>query len=305
MSCSDVVMHHSQAACGAPQYLPSPVAAAAYCPLPAPSQQKKLAVYNKMQESLEVTLPSKQEEDEKDQPAEMEYLNSRCVLFTYFQGDIGSVVDEHFSRALSQASSFNPQTALSKSKAGLSPLWRESSTISSQRSSFPASFWTSSYQPPPPPCLSGVHPDFPVTAPGTFPTADPSSWPGHSLHQTAPPPPSTASESWHYPLASQVSPSYAHMHDVYMHHHHPHPHMHHHHPSSHLDPRYGSLLMPSVRAARIPAPQCDMTKTDPTTVTSATSAWAGAFHGTVDIVPSFGFDTGLQHQDKSKESSWF
>ncbi|KAJ7413621.1 hypothetical protein WISP_89071 [Willisornis vidua] len=86
--------------------------------------KKKLAVYNKMQESLEVTLPSKQEEDEKDQPAEMEYLNSRCVLFTYFQGDIGSVVDEHFSRALSQASSFNSETALTKSKTGLSPLWR-------------------------------------------------------------------------------------------------------------------------------------------------------------------------------------
>ncbi|XP_010294644.1 PREDICTED: transcription cofactor vestigial-like protein 3, partial [Phaethon lepturus] len=266
---------------------------------------KKLAVYNKMQESLEATLPSKQEEDEKDQPAEMEYLNSRCVLFTYFQGDIGSVVDEHFSRALSQASSFNPETALTKSKAGLSPLWRESSTISSQRSSFPTSFWTSSYQPPPPPCLSGVHPDFPVTAPGTFPTPDPSSWPGHGLHQTAPPPPPAASDSWHYPLASQVSPSYAHMHDVYMHRHHPHPHMHHHHPSSHRDPRYGSLLMPSVRAARIPAPQCDVTKTDPAAVTSTTSAWAGAFHGTVDIVPSFGFDAGLQHQDKSKETSWF
>ncbi|NWS15806.1 VGLL3 protein, partial [Pachyramphus minor] len=255
--------------------------------------QKKLAVYNKMQESLEVTLPTKQEEDEKDQPAEMEYLNSRCVLFTYFQGDIGSVVDEHFSRALSQASSFNSETALSKSKTGLSPLWRESSTISSQRSSFPTSFWTSSYQPPPPPCLSGVHPDFPVTAPGTFPTPDPSSWPGHGLHQTAPPPPPpAASESWHYPLASQVSPSYAHMHDVYMHRHHPHPHMHHHHPSPHRDPRYGPLLMPSVRAARIPAPQGDGTKTDPAAVTSATSAWAGAFHGTVDIVPSFGFDAG-------------
>nr|XP_021155563.1 transcription cofactor vestigial-like protein 3 isoform X2 [Columba livia] len=186
--------------------------------------------------------------------------------------------------------------------------WRkhaESSSISSQRSSFPTSFWTSSYQPPPPPCLSGVHPDFPVTAPGTFPTPDPSSWPGHGLHQTAQPPPPATSESWHYPLASQVSPSYAHMHDVYMHRHHPHPHMHHHHPSSHRDPRYGSLLMPSVRAARIPAPQCDVTKTDPAAVTSATSAWAGAFHGTVDIVPSFGFDTGLQHQDKSKEASWF
>nr|XP_014688249.2 transcription cofactor vestigial-like protein 1 [Equus asinus] len=33
--------------------------------------------------------------------------NSRCVLFTYFQGDISSVVDEHFSRALSNVR--NPQ----------------------------------------------------------------------------------------------------------------------------------------------------------------------------------------------------
>ncbi|XP_030119007.4 transcription cofactor vestigial-like protein 3 isoform X2 [Taeniopygia guttata] len=301
MSCSDVAMQQpAPAACGAPRY---PAAPAAGC-------AQKLAVYNKMQESLEVTLPSKQEEDEKEQPAEMEYLNSRCVLFTYFQGDIGSVVDEHFSRALSQASSFNSETALSKSKAGLNPLWRESSTISSQRSGFPTSFWTSSYQPPPPPCLSGVHPDFPVTAPGTFPTPDPSGWPGHGLHQTAPAPPPAASESWHYPLASQVSPPYAHMHDVYVHRHHPHPHVHHHHhhhhgPGSQRDPRFGSLLVPSVRAARIPAAPGDGTKADPAAVTGATSAWAGAFHGTVDIVPSFGFDTGLQHQDKSKETAWF
>ncbi|XP_014746555.1 PREDICTED: transcription cofactor vestigial-like protein 3 [Sturnus vulgaris] len=290
MSCSDVAMQQP-AACGAPRYLAAPAAGCA---------QKKLAVYNKMQESLEVTLPSKQEEDEKDQPAEMEYLNSRCVLFTYFQGDIGSVVDEHFSRALSQASSFSSETALSKSKAGLNPLWRESSTISSQRSGFPTSFWTSSYQhPPPPPCLSGVHPDFPVTAPGTFPTPDPSSWPGHALHQTAPPPPPAASESWHYPLAaSQVSPPYAHMHDVYVHRHHAGA-------PGHPAGRYGSLLLPSVRSARIPAPQGDGAKADPAAVTGATSAWAGAFHGTVDIVPGFGFEAGLQHQDKSKETAWF
>nr|XP_021396952.1 transcription cofactor vestigial-like protein 3 isoform X2 [Lonchura striata domestica] len=299
MSCSDVAMQQpAPAACGAPRY---PAAPAAGC-------AQKLAVYNKMQESLEVTLASKQEEDEKDQPAEMEYLNSRCVLFTYFQGDIGSVVDEHFSRALSQASSFNSETALSKSKAGLNPLWRESSTISSPRSGFPTSFWTSSYQPPPPPCLSGVHPDFPVTAPGTFPSPDPSGWPGHGLHQTAPAPPPAASESWHYPLASQVSPPYAHMHDVYVHRHHPHPHVHHHHhhhhgPGSQRDARFGSLLLPSVRAARIPAAPADGTKADP--AAGATSAWAGAFHGTVDIVPSFGFDAGLQHQDKSKETAWF
>uniref|UniRef100_A0ABM5FXI5 Transcription cofactor vestigial-like protein 3 isoform X2 n=1 Tax=Pogona vitticeps TaxID=103695 RepID=A0ABM5FXI5_9SAUR len=220
------------------------------------------------------------------------------------QGDIGSVVDEHFSRALNQASSLDPEAAISKSKTGLNSLWRENSTITSQRSGFPASFWTSSYQTPPPPCLSGVHHDFPVTAPGTFSTADPSSWPGHALHQTAPPPPPSMSESWHYPLASQVSSSYGHMHDVYMHHHHPHAHMHHH-PTSHLDPRYRPLLMPSVCTGKIPPPQCDAAKTDPSAVTSATSAWAGAFHGTVDIVPTFGFDTGIQHQDKTKEAAWF
>ncbi|XP_074155894.1 transcription cofactor vestigial-like protein 3 isoform X2 [Sminthopsis crassicaudata] len=324
MSCAEV-MYHPQPY-GATQYLPNSVAAAA-CPTAyyhtasQNSQQKKLAVYSKMQESLEMTLPSKQEEEEeeedeeeeeeeeeeKDQPAEMEYLNSRCVLFTYFQGDIGSVVDEHFSRALGQHSSFHTESAISKSKMGLTPLWRDSSTLSSQRSSFPTSFWTSSYQPPPRPCLSGVHPDFSVTAPGTFAASDPGPWPGHNLHQTVPPPPPPVSESWHYPLTSQVSPSYTHMHDVYMHHHRPHPHMHHHHhpsASSHLDPRYGSLLMPSVHTARIPAPQ-DITKTDPTTVSTATSAWSGAFHGTVDIVPNFGFDSGLQHQDKGKESPWF
>ncbi|XP_038622292.1 transcription cofactor vestigial-like protein 3 isoform X1 [Tachyglossus aculeatus] len=286
---------------------------------------KKLAGYSKMQESLEVSLPSKQEEDEeeedeeeeeeeeeKDQPAEMEYLNSRCVLFTYFQGDIGSVVDEHFSRALGQASNFHPEPAISKNKMGLSPLWRDSSTLPGQRSGFPTSFWTSSYQPPPGPCLGGGHHDFPSPTPSSFPTAEPSCWPGPSLHQTAPPPAPAGSEPWPYPLASQVSPSYSHMHEVYVHHHHPHPHMHHRHhhhhhtppAGSHLDPRYGSLLMPSVRAARISAPQCDI-KTDPTTATTATSAWAGAFHGTVDIGPGFGFDTGLQHQDKSKEAPWF
>ncbi|KAI5281823.1 Transcription Cofactor Vestigial-Like Protein 3 [Manis pentadactyla] len=329
MSCAEV-MYHPQPY-GAPQYLPNPVAAAAcptacYHPVPQPGQQKKLAVYSKMQDSLEVTLPSKQEEEEdevveeeeeeeKDQPAEMEYLNSRCVLFTYFQGDIGSVVDEHFSRALGQASTLHPESAISKSKMGLTPLWRDSSALSSQRSSFPTSFWTSSYQPPSAPCLGGVHPDFQVAAPpGTFTAAEPSPWPGPGLHQTGPAPPPPVSESWHYPLASQVSPSYSHMHDVYMRHHHPHAHMHHrrhhhhhHHPSagSALDPSYGPLLMPSVRAARIPAPQCDITKTDPTTVSTATSAWAGAFHGTVDLVPSVGFDTGLQHQDKNKESPWY
>lgn len=62
------------------------------------------------------------------QPAEAEYLSSRCVLFTYFQGDIGDVVDEHFSRALSQSSTFNseskPIRTTQASGSGTAGLWK-------------------------------------------------------------------------------------------------------------------------------------------------------------------------------------
>lgn len=55
---------------------------------------------------------------EKERPPEAEYINSRCVLFTYFQGDISAVVDEHFSRALSQPSSFSLGSAKAARNAG-------------------------------------------------------------------------------------------------------------------------------------------------------------------------------------------
>uniref|UniRef100_H3B0Z3 Vestigial like family member 3 n=1 Tax=Latimeria chalumnae TaxID=7897 RepID=H3B0Z3_LATCH len=289
MSCLDVMYHQAY---GAHQYLPTSAAAytAAYYHHHHHNQQKKLAAYSKMQESTEVASLSKEEDNEKEQPAETEYINSKCVLFTYFQGDIGAVVDEHFSRALSQASSFNPETASLRSKTGTSSVWRAfSPDAPTQRSSFSSSFWSSSYQPPPPPCLGGVHPEFPTATAGTFHSPDSTGWPGHGLHHTAPPPPSV-SESWHYPLASQASPAYPHVHDVY---------------SSHLDPRYGTLLMPSVRAARIPAPQGDTAKTNPSTSTTPTSAWTGAFHGTVDIVPGIGFDTGRAVCKQQKKSYFF
>lgn len=57
---------------------------------------------------------------EKERPPEAEYISSRCVLFTYFQGDISAVVDEHFSRALSQPSSFS----LGSAKARNAGSWR-------------------------------------------------------------------------------------------------------------------------------------------------------------------------------------
>lgn len=96
-----------------------------------PSLQK-LAFYSKMQEAPESgssagssfsshPAASIKEEDcspEKERPPEAEYISSRCVLFTYFQGDISAVVDEHFSRALSQPSSFSLGSAKAARGAG-------------------------------------------------------------------------------------------------------------------------------------------------------------------------------------------
>lgn len=77
---------------------------------------QKLALYSKMQDPQEMGSrlgppgpagPPTIKEEDKELPPGAEYLSSRCVLFTYFQGDISAVVDEHFSRALSQSSAYS------------------------------------------------------------------------------------------------------------------------------------------------------------------------------------------------------
>eukprot|EP00079_Xenopus_tropicalis_P025160 XP_012818297.1 PREDICTED: transcription cofactor vestigial-like protein 2 isoform X2 [Xenopus tropicalis] len=309
MSCLDVMYQ----VYGPPQ----PYFAAAYSPYFAAAYSpyhQKLAFYSKMQEAPESSStsssatssgssfsshvpPSIKEEEcspEKERPPEAEYISSRCVLFTYFQGDISSVVDEHFSRALSQPSSYSPSSASAKSSRSAST-WRDSSFPMSQRS-FPPSFWNSSYQPSAVSApsslssslaspLSGPHTEIPF---GADPYS-PASLHSH-LHQGPP-------EPWHH-----------------AHHHH-----HHHHPyaiggaintqgssyprsgmhevySTHFDPRYSSLLVPaSVRPHRItPAgtsastAQCDLGKGEP-----ATSAWTtpGPFTGpATDMGQSIGLN---------------
>ncbi|CAK7313414.1 transcription cofactor vestigial-like protein 1 [Vulpes vulpes] len=62
--------------------------------------------------------------------------NPQCVLFTYFQGDIGSVVDEHFSRALSNV----------RSPQGLSPLSQGADVILRNDSDMPPNQWRFSSQ---------------------------------------------------------------------------------------------------------------------------------------------------------------
>lgn len=53
--------------------------------------------------------------EKESQPKDTQYLNANCVLLTYFSGDISSVVDEHFSRALSQPSSYSADCSGTKS----------------------------------------------------------------------------------------------------------------------------------------------------------------------------------------------
>ncbi|XP_052242433.1 transcription cofactor vestigial-like protein 3 [Dreissena polymorpha] len=60
------------------------------------------------------TLGMRKVEEKSEQPKETQYLSANCVLMVYYNGDISSNVDEHFSRALSQPSSYSPEGKSSK-----------------------------------------------------------------------------------------------------------------------------------------------------------------------------------------------
>ncbi|XP_067405796.1 transcription cofactor vestigial-like protein 1 [Emydura macquarii macquarii] len=78
------------------------------------------------------------------QPVKTEW-GSQCVVFTYFHGDINSVIDEHFSRALSNAKS--PQDLSTKQKSE-DVILQNDSHMSPHQWNF-SSNWTKSYQPSP------------------------------------------------------------------------------------------------------------------------------------------------------------
>ncbi|XP_069053675.1 transcription cofactor vestigial-like protein 3 [Lepisosteus oculatus] len=338
MSCLDVMYHHQTY--GAHQYSSTSAVAAAAAYKAAyyhhhhhhhhhQQQQKKLGAFGKMQDAPDVRVPrakqpaqGEEEEEEEErgeeeeegegegaqakepQPAETEYLSSRCVLLTYFRGDIGDVVDQHFSRALSQPGGFSPdRTPASRAaRTPASSIWKEGGSLSGgQCMGFPASFWNSSYHSQSAPGLPGIQAEFsPATA---FHSPESSAWGGHGLpHSPAVP------DSWHYPLGAPTSPGYPHVHEVYSHMHHrrAHPAHPHAHPMLHpahgsaLDPRYGPLLLPNVHPACNPAPHCDVTKSEPDPAPTHTQTWPAVFHTAVDV----GFDTAPD-QEKGKASVWF
>ncbi|KAI8791423.1 transcription cofactor vestigial-like protein 2 [Biomphalaria glabrata] len=90
-------------------------------------------------------LPEKESRDldKSSQPKSTHYLTSNCVLLTYFSGETAAVVDEHFSRALSQPSSYTIDKTLPNNKLYTS---RADTPLMCHRK-LPPSFWNSSYQP--------------------------------------------------------------------------------------------------------------------------------------------------------------
>ncbi|XP_063070521.1 transcription cofactor vestigial-like protein 3 isoform X2 [Engraulis encrasicolus] len=359
MSCLDVMYHHQSY--GALHYLPATTAAAAAA-YRAAYQQQTLSAYNKMQESTFSILPTpcaegmrqppKQQESPRQEevpggstevgsslgkgvqpaPAEAEYLSAKCVVFTYFQGNIGDVVDEHFSRALSQTSAFTSDAKPASRFSSSGPLWRERGSLPDAHcgSSIPSPLWTSTgYSSQASPCLSAVHhPDYPTAA--TFHSPDATTgtpgWSGHSLpHQLSMTPAVGLPDSWHYGLSPQAAAAggasypHPHMHDLYSHHHHHvhprHPHAHNHpHPHPHMlahphGPSLESCFSPlllhssSTRSPCSLTPPRDGAKTDLEAAATATatqpSSWQTSFQSSLDTL-----DTNVD-QDKIKAAVWF
>ncbi|XP_022100443.1 transcription cofactor vestigial-like protein 2 isoform X2 [Acanthaster planci] len=271
--------------------------------------------------------------EEAEPTVEAEYINSRCVLFTYYTGELNKVVDEHFSRALSQPSSFPPDGRIgvsggdstgSQGKQSDGSTWNskngESAIPLMCQRDLPASFWNSNYYnhikyPHP---HHHPHHSTPISSSGSSsssssqgPTSNPAH-PGHHEPLFTDPYPSPLHhrpvhhqpDPWHYPFVSQGSYSHHHrsgLHDL----------------SygmssgagSAFNPRYSSLLIqPSVRSGRLPAMpgQCDFTK--------GSEGWpSGYSHGHSQQlsteITSYGMESAstsaLEASDTSKDLYWF
>ncbi|XP_078279366.1 transcription cofactor vestigial-like protein 2b [Rhinoraja longicauda] len=166
---------------------------------------------------------------DKERP-EAEYISAKCVLFTYLNGDISALVDEHFTRALSNC---NPDAKSSRGRRGSTG----SSEGSLNERSFPASFWDSDYQVPSTTCtasgscIGSPHSELHLSSMDPYPAA---------LHPHLAQPP----DHWHYPLAGPPCPQSPAFHPART--------IHELYPvGPNLDPRYGSLLVPTLRANRL------------------------------------------------------
>ncbi|XP_077436424.1 transcription cofactor vestigial-like protein 3 [Vanacampus margaritifer] len=241
------------------------------------------------------------------QPAGAEYLNSRCILFTYFQGEINDVVDEHFSRALSQSSGLNRDNKPIRMTQTSAGSWKDGDSLPEGQNS-PA--WSNTF--PSPSVSVSVHPEFSPSPISLNPT-DGSLWAGHVLSQASLQPLASLTDSWTYSLNSQNASGYPNVHDVY----HPHIHARHHHrPMFHSYPSHGSalesrfspILLPGVRnqsqsAGSSPHSESAKTEMDPSScspITASSVPWTPSpLHGSLELYDS------AHEQTKAKSSVWF
>ncbi|XP_064628549.1 transcription cofactor vestigial-like protein 2 isoform X2 [Lineus longissimus] len=171
------------------------------------------------------------EEEKETQPKDTQYLTASCVLHTYFSGDISSVVDDHFTRALSQNNSYTGTCPTSKGN------WKDASPMAERN--FPPSFWNSHYQHATAASAAPSHQDL------QFPTDPYMSTAAASLHGVT----ALHQDPWHpYSLTSQAHSYHRPMHDL------PYSSMA---ASNKFSPHYSSLLMQpsSMRTGR-----CDLSK---------------------------------------------
>ncbi|XP_072154452.1 uncharacterized protein vg isoform X2 [Bemisia tabaci] len=82
------------------------------------------------------------DEEGEEERSTAQYVSTNCVVFTHYTGDVASVVDEHFSRALSCAAA--AASSASQDSKSSSASAKESSPMSTRN--FPASFWNSNHQ---------------------------------------------------------------------------------------------------------------------------------------------------------------
>ncbi|CAL1295998.1 unnamed protein product [Larinioides sclopetarius] len=160
--------------------------------------------------------------------AEAQYLSANCVLFTYYSGDISSVVDEHFARALSQVTpSYTPQPSEAKASSHSS---KDGPPMSHRN--FPPSFWNSNYQPMPNSNLGPMGPGaLGSLGPELTYGGDPYHHHPGTLHATL----HHQNDPWHYTLTGQPPFGSSYHHGA---------------GSARFGPQYGSLLLqPAVRTA--------------------------------------------------------
>uniref|UniRef100_UPI00398F4543 transcription cofactor vestigial-like protein 3 n=1 Tax=Pristiophorus japonicus TaxID=55135 RepID=UPI00398F4543 len=204
--------------------------------------------------------------------------HSRCMLFTYFEGDINSVVDEHFSRALKRHSSPINVSAKRKSES-MGPKTDEK--VSTKQWAPAAPLWSSPY--PGRALLAGPRNAARVT------TATAQYRP-NALHALRPPP----RDPWLLPAVSGQSLSAA----VYRQ---PIPELHRMMPSAISNRQYSSLLVPlqGERAAAGPSQRHTVPKTN------LMPTWADTGPGLAEMGPSLNPDIGLQHVEKRKDLYWY